>query len=355
MIDGANKEACISILNSLSPEEQQTVLSKLRRRDIMEWIDTPEKKYSYWSHKIMREYDECTYKNLLKYNPGGLLNYFSIMQKKSMVLNMEKIMEAIKALLSNSLAPNTNNILCQLNIIIEKTDQIDYYSEEWVELCLQIYDKGWLRKYPDVLKKYYFKNPCKLCEKIKNVEGLSMQNRCYEKTLQFDHPCREMSFYTKKVDGRFRVRITKNDFISECKLSWKKRLPSTTETDINKEEEVELNINYNEYENLMFIIENVLKMKSIESYERYRTIFTNNEVEIAVDEYPFGIAVEIENKSDSEEPQKIVRKWVKKLNMDIKKAYRLSWDDKYSELCKEQKIEKYNHVTFDLPMPQVID
>ena len=194
----------------------------------------------------------------------------------------------------------------------------------------------------------------KLIEKIKNVEGLSMQNRCYEKTLQFDHPCREMSFYTKKVDGRFRVRITKNDFISECKLSWKKRLPSTTETDINKEE-VELNINYNEYENLMFIIENVLKMKSIESYERYRTIFTNNEVEIAVDEYPFGIAVEIENKSDSEEPQKIVRKWVKKLNMDIKKAYRLSWDDKYSELCKEQKIEKYNHVTFDLPMPQVID
>ncbi len=195
----------------------------------------------------------------------------------------------------------------------------------------------------------------KLIEKIKNVEGLSMQSRCYEKTLQFDHPCREMSFYTKKVDGRFRVRITKNDFISECKLSWKKRLPSTTETDINKEEEVELNINYNEYENLMFIIENVLKMKSIESYERYRTIFTNNEVEIAVDEYPFGIAVEIENKSDSEEPQKIVRKWVKKLNMDIKKAYRLSWDDKYSELCKEQKIEKYNHVTFDLPMPQVID
>lgn len=194
----------------------------------------------------------------------------------------------------------------------------------------------------------------KLIEKIKDVEGLSMQSRCYEKTLQFDHPCREMSFYTKKVDGRFRVRITKNDFISECKLSWKKRLPSTTETDINKEE-VELNINYNEYENLMFIIENVLKMKSIESYERYRTIFTNNEVEIAVDEYPFGIAVEIENKSDSEEPQKIVRKWVKKLNMDIKKAYRLSWDDKYSELCKEQKIEKYNHVTFDLPMPQVID
>ena len=194
-----------------------------------------------------------------------------------------------------------------------------------------------------------------LIEKIKSLEGLSMQERCYEKTSQFDHPCSEMSFYDKKVDGRFRVRITKNNNISKCKLSWKRRLVSTTESDVNKEEEVEISINYSEYENLMYIIENVLKMKSIESYERYRTIFTNNEVEIAVDEYPFGIAVEIENKSESSEPQEIVRKWVEKLGMDIKKAYRLSWDDKYSELCKEQKIEKYNHVTFDLPMPKVID
>ena len=33
----------------------------------------------------------------------------------------------------------------------------------------------------------------------------------------------------------------------------------------------------------MFIIENVLKMKDVESYERYRTTFVNDEIEIAVD------------------------------------------------------------------------
>ena len=104
----------------------------------------------------------------------------------------------------------------------------------------------------------------KLIEKIKNVEGLSMQSRCYEKTLQFDHPCRELSFYTKKVDGRFRVRITKNDFISECKLSWKKRLPSTTETDINKDS---LTLNgtrcfYGKRFKLGFIIENIDKSRN---------------------------------------------------------------------------------------------
>ena len=194
-----------------------------------------------------------------------------------------------------------------------------------------------------------------IIKKIKNIKGLTMQNRCYEKTLQFDHPCADMSFYNKKIDGRFRVRITKNEVISKCKLSWKRRLESTTESDVNKEEEVELNINYNEHENLMFLIEKVLKMKSIESYERYRTIFNNDEVEIAVDEYPFGIAIEIENKSKSEEPQAIVRKWVENLGMDMENSYRLSWDDKYSKLCKEQNVERYNNVRFDLNMPQVIE
>ncbi len=105
----------------------------------------------------------------------------------------------------------------------------------------------------------------------------------------------------------------------------------------------------------MFIINNVLKMKSIESYERYRTIFTNDDVEISVDEYPFGIALEIENKSIDKDPEEVVKKWAELLDLNIEDAYRLSWDDKYTELCKEQGIKHFNHVTFELPMPKVVD
>lgn len=192
-----------------------------------------------------------------------------------------------------------------------------------------------------------------IIEKIKKLPGLTMSKRCYEKTMQYDHPNAEMSFYSKEVDGRFRVRITQNDDFSKCKISWKRRIFDTKTTDVNKEEEIELTIKYNEYDNLMFLINNVLKMKSIESYERYRTVFTNDEIEIAVDEYPFGIALEIENKSTTENPQEVVRKWGQLLGLDINKAYRLSWDDKYSELCKSQNIKQFSHVTFDKPMPQV--
>ena len=83
--------------------------------------------------------------------------------------------------------------------------------------------------------------------------------------------------------------------------------------------------------------------------------FTNDEIEIAVDEYPFGIALEIENKNSSKYPKEVVRKWVKILELDINQSYRLSWDDKYSELCKSQNIKQYNHVTFDKPMPKIMN
>ena len=35
------------------------------------------------------------------------------------------------------------------------------------------------------------------------------------------------------------------------------------------------------------------------------------------------------------------------------KSYRLSWDDKYLELCKEQNMPVYNEVTFDKEMPEI--
>ena len=205
--------------------------------------------------------------------------------------------------------------------------------------------------------RYYFPTEKlqSIIEKLKNVQGLNMGSRCYEKTSQFDHPNDAMSFYSKEIDGRFRIRVTKNDETAKCKISWKRRIPDTKAVDVNKEEEVEVRVQYDDYDNLMFLINNVLKMKDVESYERYRTIFVNDEVEISVDEYPFGIALEIENKSTSKDPSEVVRKWVEILGLDINKSYRLSWDDKYSELCKSQNVKQYSHVTFDLPMPKVIE
>lgn len=192
-----------------------------------------------------------------------------------------------------------------------------------------------------------------LLDKLSELKELEKKPRTYEKTVQYNHSDSRYDFYSKEIDGRFRLRLSKNIEESKCKLSWKRRLPNTTENLVNKEEEKEVRIPYEDVDNFIFIIENVMHFKVVDSYERYRTIFTNEDVEISIDEYPFGIALEIENKSSTKNPEEVVMNYASKLKLNIKDSYRLSWDDKYVELCKEQNKEIYNEVTFDKDMPSI--
>lgn len=192
-----------------------------------------------------------------------------------------------------------------------------------------------------------------LLDKLSELKELEKKPRTYEKTVQYNHSDSRYDFYSKEIDGRFRLRLSKNIEESKCKLSWKRRLPNTTENLVNKEKEKEVRISYDDVDNFIFIIENVMHFKVVDSYERYRTIFTNEDVEISIDEYPFGIALEIENKSSTKNPEEVVMNYASKLKLNIKDSYRLSWDDKYVELCKEQNKELYNEVTFDKDMPSI--
>ena len=193
----------------------------------------------------------------------------------------------------------------------------------------------------------------KITQNLDGMTELIKKPRTYEKTIQYNHSDERYDFYSEEIDGRFRLRISSNEKETKCKLSWKRRIKSTTETEVNKEEEKEVRINSNDIDNFMFIINNVMHFKVVESYERYRTVYENEDVEVSLDEYPFGICIEIENKSIDKNPEEVVKEWVNKLGLDINSAYRLSWDDKYLELCNEQGIERYNEVTFDKKMPKV--
>lgn len=208
------------------------------------------------------------------------------------------------------------------------------------------------------LRFYYANNKYeKLNKMIRAYKELNYEGCFYELTVQYDHPMNEKSFYNKEIDGRFRVRISKeiNDGQSKAKISWKRRCIQTLKGLVNKEEEVELNFKYEELNNLKFLLEDVIQMKKVESYERYRNVFSNEDIEIVVDKYPFGIALEIENKSKEKNPEETILFWVNRLGLNADRAFRLSWDDKYTQLCKEQNVEIYKNVTFNLPMPEVLD
>ncbi len=185
---------------------------------------------------------------------------------------------------------------------------------------------------------------------INSFKELEYKGRFYECTDQYNHPMKEFDFYSKEIDGRFRVRKTIGEDVSKCMITWKRRL--TKSELIHNEEEIEVSIKPEEYDNLTLLLENVLHLKVVESYERYRSVFSNEDVEIVVDEYPFGLCLEIENKSKTKDGFEVIKDWLDKLKLDINDAYKLSWDDKYEELCKEQNKQVEKIVRFNKDMPQ---
>lgn len=208
------------------------------------------------------------------------------------------------------------------------------------------------------LRFYYANNKYeKLNQMLKAYKELKYEGCFYELTVQYDHPMHEKSFYNKEIDGRFRIRISKeiSNGQSKAKISWKRRCIHTFKGAVNNEEEVELDFKYEQLNNLTFLLENVIQMKKVESYERYRNVFYNEDIEIVVDKYPFGIALEIENKSKEKKPEATILFWVNRLGLDPNMAFRLSWDDKYTQLCKEQNVAIYKNVTFNIPMPEILD
>ncbi len=201
--------------------------------------------------------------------------------------------------------------------------------------------------------RFYYSSTSKdnIIKYLDTFKELEFQGRFYEITDQYNHPMKEYDFYSKDIDGRFRVRKTIGDSISKCMITWKKRLNSNEL--IHNEEEIEISIEPEEYDNLCLILEKVLHLELVESYERYRSVYKNEDVEIVLDEYPFGLCIEIENKSNAKVAEEVIKDWLDKLNFNITEAYNLSWDDKYEELCKEQNIKVEKIVRFDKEMPKV--
>lgn len=104
--------------------------------------------------------------------------------------------------------------------------------------------------------------------------------RIYQRTVMFDNDAQLMD----KTNGRLRLRQTG----SEVSLSYKKPLPSEV---VKKEIEWETRIN--DWESGKKLLE-AMGFQQTTSYEKYRTTFDYNGLNIEIDEYPFATFIEIE-------------------------------------------------------------
>ena len=62
-----------------------------------------------------------------------------------------------------------------------------------------------------------------IIKKLNLVDDLKYKGKFYEKTIQYNHPDKNIDFYSKEIDARFRVRLTKNNNYEKCMISYKRR------------------------------------------------------------------------------------------------------------------------------------
>lgn len=203
-----------------------------------------------------------------------------------------------------------------------------------------------------------------LAEKLKSFYAYKYSY--HEITAMYDNPNPELTFYSKEIDGRLRLRYSNvvkspdfGDTInnedapgSKCLVTWKRRLPQYKGDDIRREEEIEYSVSADEYESVKGIFESVLKCKRISSYERIRSFLSADGVQITCDKFPYGVMLELELEDGGDDT--LIARELNRLGLNPKNASKLSCDDMYFKLCEENGIEPLADIAFDdLTMPKI--
>ena len=168
LVNSVELSSATEIYNSLSSEDQEILLPLLYRDDIGEWLNSPEKERIYWRDKRLFKFNDHEYRSLMKYNPCGLLLLFAHEDKTPDSFN--RLIEVVHAIIDTNNYADTG----LLTHIVQEYDS-QFYSEEWAELCLAMYDKsvfkGSYGYYPVCLSVYFFDHPNKMAERYHSDSG----------------------------------------------------------------------------------------------------------------------------------------------------------------------------------------
>lgn len=169
LLNSGNLNSATEAFVNLPENVQESILPKITRIDITAWLTSPKRERIYWESKTMLEYNEQVYRNLLRYNPCGLL-HFLYRSLKDISNILDKIFEVFAVIADGS---NCNNTDLIPSIILKVDEQ--HYSDKWAQLCLTLYNKGLLKSihgyYPQCLRKYFFRNPSKMYDMFLSDKG----------------------------------------------------------------------------------------------------------------------------------------------------------------------------------------
>lgn len=198
---------------------------------------------------------------------------------------------------------------------------------------------------------------------IANAHRFNVGSSLIELTVMFDNPNPLLSFYSKEIDGRLRMRTSRSGRVgifenaSTCPthsiLTWKQRIPEFANSNVRIEKEIEVVLAPWEAKQMISILTEVLHCPRISSYERNRETFYTDNIEVASDLFPYGHVVELELKSGEESSLTALADL---LGLNQFAQSHLSCDDMYRLLCKKADVEPKNDILFlDKSMPKLND
>ncbi len=157
--------------------------------------------------------------------------------------------------------------------------------------------------------------------------GFALERRVKEISVMYDNPSQIMQI----TDGRIRLRQSGKDAI----LTYKKPL---SRRKIKKEIEYEVKVS--DFKTTEKILE-MMEFTKTTSYERYRTYFNKNDIEVMIDEFPYGVFIEIEG------DEKNIIKISTNLDFEMKDNLTDSCDTIYTKRCINKGIEPSKHILFN--------
>ncbi len=175
----------VKVIYSIIPYESRLqVISHVSRLDFWRLLETEEEKKEFWKFKDMISFDEEIYAQFLEYNPMGLLMYFHKQIRKDPLSNLHQAIMVIRSIADKEIdygyrIKHDEYHLAETVKIIDSA----FYSDEWANTTLQLYNIGLIQEMPLSGRSFYFRNPHKFIDYI-----MSDSSRYYSEQWKFSLP-----------------------------------------------------------------------------------------------------------------------------------------------------------------------
>ena len=207
-LDNIEPQIAYIVIKGLSKKVKKTILSNMHNKEIALLLEDDELESFYWSGKVMRDYSDYEYEQLMKYNPEGLLWYYICVERKNAIENKDTILNILSAIIE--LNKNNGKPVLEEQDLIKKffteLDNYSFYSIEYAIICLRLSKYNYNHRIFECVKKYYYYLPDNICQIInERSDGFFEDyefNRYYELPLcAFDNYMDLRSFIQFIIDN----------------------------------------------------------------------------------------------------------------------------------------------------------